>query len=289
MPTVPYPCLPSISPLGDISTSCKRFKQSPPPDNANLMLRLLKSEMVIAVPCTKPDAVQNGDERPHSSLNIVFKSPASTVSDPSDREEPHRSQQKVSCSAVTSSSKGKGKENITPAEQAVEVMLQALSTNPYEILGVPDPSELENIKQAYKCLALLLHPDKNKHQHAKEVFKRLNWAGEALRVSDASFAGNAFGDEGESDGDGDVPMPDYEPRPVPDVYIEKLYTQATPFVKHLFENPLNFKAENELKQINELITQEVKNHGVQVTMKHSVFIIQYHLLASQALIAHHII
>ncbi|OJD09693.1 hypothetical protein ACJ73_10142, partial [Blastomyces percursus] len=282
-PTITYP---PASPLGDIVR--KRSKESQLPDGGKPASKLSKTEVVIATARAdpEPDAVRNEDEKPHSRLEIVSKPPAPTVSDASDAEEPDRSRQiKVPRSVVASSSKGKEKEKITPAEQAVEVVLHASPTNPYEILGVPDPSEMEDIQKAYKHLALLLHPDKNKHQRAEEAFKRLNWAGEALRVPDAGFTANAFGDGDESDGDGDIPMPDYEAKPIPDAYIEKLYARATPFVKRLFENPLDSKAENELKQINELITQDVKQHGVRATMKVSMFIIQYPLFASQALMA----
>ncbi|OJD11180.1 hypothetical protein AJ78_07994 [Emergomyces pasteurianus Ep9510] len=138
-------------------------------------------------------------------------------------------------------------------------------------------------------LAFLLHPDKNKHQHAEEAFKKLNWAGQTLRVSGACFTANAFGNEDEHDRDGDTVMRDCEPKPVPDAYIEKLYARATPFVKRLFENPLDSKAEDELKQINESITQEVKKYAVRATMEHSVLIIQYRLFGAQARTAHDII
>ncbi|OJD11179.1 hypothetical protein AJ78_07993 [Emergomyces pasteurianus Ep9510] len=114
-----------------------------PPDEANPTSKISKSEMVIAVPRAKADVVRNGDERPHSSLNTVSKPPAPTVSDPSDGEE-SRSQQKVSRS-VASSSKGKEKEKLSSAEQAVEAVLRASASDPYQILDVPDPSELEVI------------------------------------------------------------------------------------------------------------------------------------------------
>ncbi|OJD27907.1 hypothetical protein ACJ73_00700 [Blastomyces percursus] len=205
--------------LSPVSSSGKRSKESPLPGDGKRASKLSKTEVVIATPRAdpKPDAARNEDKKPHSRLEIVSKPPAPTVSDASDAEESDRSRQiKVPRSAVASSSKGKEKEKITPAEQAVEVVLHAPPTNPYKILG-------------------------------------LNWAGEALRVPDARFTANAFGDGDESDGDGDIQMPDYEAKPIPDAYIEKLYARATPLVR--------------------------------ATTEPSVFIIQYPLFASQALMA----
>jgi len=42
----------------------------------------------------------------------------------------------------------------------------------YQILRVKDPSLKEESKKAYKKLALLLYPNKNKYEGAKEAFKR---------------------------------------------------------------------------------------------------------------------
>ena len=56
-------------------------------------------------------------------------------------------------------------------------MRRILSTNDmYKILGVTQGSSDSEIKRAYRKLALMFHPDKNKAQHADEVFKRVSAA-----------------------------------------------------------------------------------------------------------------
>ncbi|OJD25603.1 hypothetical protein ACJ73_03028 [Blastomyces percursus] len=270
----PQPATPAIQLPGDTLPTHKRPRESPPPDDENLTSKLSKSEMVIATP--------RAMLKPGASLKTVSKPPAPTVSDASEEEEPHGSQQVAS----------KGKMKMTPQEQAVEAVLHASPDNPYDILDVPDPSGIRDIQQAYRSLALLIHPDKNKHQGAEEAFKRLNWAGRKLKVPNAAFAANAFTDEPneELDDDGDIPMldPDYhdpDPRPMPNEYIKNLYRQATPFVKRLFENPNDTEAEAKLNRMNKLISADNKKNGLSATKECSVFIIQYKAFASQATMA----
>lgn len=43
----------------------------------------------------------------------------------------------------------------------------------YDILGVSKESTDEEVKRAYKKLALKFHPDKNQSQHASEAFKKV--------------------------------------------------------------------------------------------------------------------
>lgn len=46
----------------------------------------------------------------------------------------------------------------------------------YKILGVEKNSDLNDIKKAYKKLAIKWHPDKNKSKEAEEKFKQINEA-----------------------------------------------------------------------------------------------------------------
>lgn len=43
----------------------------------------------------------------------------------------------------------------------------------YEILGVKRDSSEDDIKRAYKKLAIKFHPDKNQSTHAAETFKKV--------------------------------------------------------------------------------------------------------------------
>ena len=66
----------------------------------------------------------------------------------------------------------KGEEKDTKKQKnAVDRVLKCEPNKYYQILGVKDPSPKEESKKAYKALALLLHPDKNKYEGAEEAMK----------------------------------------------------------------------------------------------------------------------
>lgn len=73
----------------------------------------------------------------------------------------------------------------------------------YEILGVSKSSSEQDIKQAYRKLALKYHPDRNKgDKEAEEKFKEATEAYEVLRDPKKRAAYDKFGHEGVSGIDG---------------------------------------------------------------------------------------
>jgi len=63
----------------------------------------------------------------------------------------------------------------------------------YEILGVGKSSSLDEIKRAYRKLALEWHPDRNKSSNANEKFKEINEAYAVLSDKDKRSAYDQFG------------------------------------------------------------------------------------------------
>jgi len=63
----------------------------------------------------------------------------------------------------------------------------------YDILGVSRDASLEEIKKAYRKLALEWHPDRNKSPEAEERFKEINEAYEVLSNSEKRAAYDQFG------------------------------------------------------------------------------------------------
>jgi len=63
----------------------------------------------------------------------------------------------------------------------------------YEILGVPKTAHLDEIKRAYRKLALQYHPDRNKSKEAEVKFKEINKAYEVLSDQQKKQAYDQFG------------------------------------------------------------------------------------------------
>ncbi|XP_033726545.1 uncharacterized protein LOC117316145 isoform X2 [Pecten maximus] len=66
-----------------------------------------------------------------------------------------------------------------------------------EILGVSEGANEDEIKKAYKKLALRYHPDKNDSKDAKEKFQEISYAYKYLTEGPTSMGGDHGGEEGE--------------------------------------------------------------------------------------------
>ena len=70
----------------------------------------------------------------------------------------------------------------------------------YEILGISKTADENEIKKAYRKLAIKYHPDKNKSKSACEAFKKVNQAFSILKDKDKRKHYDIFGTDPEQNG-----------------------------------------------------------------------------------------
>lgn len=75
-------------------------------------------------------------------------------------------------------------------------------TKLYDILGLKKNATLDEIKKAYKKLALQYHPDRNPSPEAQDKFKEINNAYETLSDSQKREIYDRYGEEGLQGGGG---------------------------------------------------------------------------------------
>ena len=71
-----------------------------------------------------------------------------------------------------------------------------MAKNYYEVLGISKTSTAEQIKNAYRELAMKYHPDRNKDKNAEEKFKEINEAYAVLSDPEKRKQYDSFGPEG---------------------------------------------------------------------------------------------
>lgn len=88
-------------------------------------------------------------------------------------------------------------------ETKTETEVPCLSIKPmgkdfYKVLGVSSDSNEDEIKRAYRKMALKFHPDKNSEADAEDKFKEIAEAYEILTDPKKRIIYDQYGEEGES-------------------------------------------------------------------------------------------
>ncbi|GBG75538.1 hypothetical protein CBR_g20169 [Chara braunii] len=114
--------------------------------------------------------------------------------------EPSPSSSNVRRRTVSSAGAAEGGSSNGSAGPATPEQIEAVrsicgSSNYYEMLGLEKEATDEDVKKAYRKLALKLHPDKNKAPGAEEAFKKVSKAFQCLSDADLRANYDRYGHE----------------------------------------------------------------------------------------------
>jgi len=102
-----------------------------------------------------------------------------------------------------------GKSSYTPEQESAVNRILGLGKDYYKILDVPKEASAEDLKKAYRKIALQIHPDKNNAPGSGEAFKKVGTAMEVLskpekrRQFDAHESDDEYEDVYDDDDDDD--------------------------------------------------------------------------------------
>ena len=103
----------------------------------------------------------------------------------------------------------------------------------YAILGVEKNASEDDIKKAYRRMALRFHPDKNKEPDAEEKFKEIAEAYEVLSDAEKRAAYDRYGEEGLRRGGGGTAGPTFAHTDAFDLF-RTFFARGDPFERDPF-------------------------------------------------------